>query len=379
MAKATKLPSGAWRVQVSKTVKGVVVRKSFTVHPDDFGGDSRKAKDKAELLARKWRLSKKAENRSKPTLKKAMEQYIDDHKNTISGSTYRGYCQYIKFYDQLLDCNIERIESEDIQRLVNKWSVKLTKKTIKNRLSFLYATLKYFGIENDFDIGLSDSKNPSKKVLAPETDEVKLLFDNAEGSYKAVIALAAFGTLRRGEIAALKQKDIDRENNIISVHADMIETIDESGKPVIIYKNHPKTHSSIRIVELPDFVMELLPVSNDPESFVFEFGLNELTKKFMKLRKKVGLTCSLHSLRHYAASFRSDLQIPAKYIEEAGGWRHDSKVLKQVYDNRLAATSKKYAKLANDFVEENFYRSKDDNNSKKTHKRKMHTKLLTEK
>ena len=69
-----------------------------------------------------------------------MEQYIDEHENTISGSTYRGYCQYIKFFESLLDCNIERIESEDIQRLVNKWSVKLTKKTIKNRHSNSFFT-----------------------------------------------------------------------------------------------------------------------------------------------------------------------------------------------------------------------------------------------
>ena len=44
MATARKLPSGAWRTQASKTIDGRYVRKSFTVHPDECGGDSKKAK-----------------------------------------------------------------------------------------------------------------------------------------------------------------------------------------------------------------------------------------------------------------------------------------------------------------------------------------------
>lgn len=360
MAKATKLPSGAWRVQASKTVNGVTVRKSFTVHPDEFGGGStgsRKAKDKAELLARNWRLSKKVESRSKPILKDALMCYIEDRRNVFSERTYYDYKKMIKFFNPILDINVENLTNEDIQRLVNEWSVRLTKKTINNRLGLLYATLKYLKVDVDFNISLSNSKNPSKIVTSPDTDQVKLLYDNAKGNYKAVIALAAFGTLRCGEIAALKQKDIFREDNSIFVHADMVKAENANGETIIIYKDHPKTNPSVRIVELPDFVIKLLPESDDPESFVFsEYSLYELTNKFTRLRNKLGLKCSLHSLRHYAASFRSDLQIPRKYIEQAGGWQRDSKILQQVYDNKLASSSKKYAKLANDFVEENFHK-----------------------
>ena len=44
MANARKLPSGAWRTQAKKKINGKIVRKSFTVHPDQTKGNSKKAK-----------------------------------------------------------------------------------------------------------------------------------------------------------------------------------------------------------------------------------------------------------------------------------------------------------------------------------------------
>lgn len=56
MASAKKLPSGAWRTQAAKTIGGKKITKSFTVHPKDCGGDSRKAKTQSEMRAREWQL-----------------------------------------------------------------------------------------------------------------------------------------------------------------------------------------------------------------------------------------------------------------------------------------------------------------------------------
>lgn len=358
MASATRLESGSWRAQASKTINGVKVRKSFTVRLNEVGGDWRKAKAKAELLAREWTLNKKAEIYSKPIVKDAMERYIEHRKNVLSERTLYDYMGLIKFFKPIHDINLENLTNEDIQKLVNDWSVKLTKKTITNRLSFLSATLEYFKVDNDFNLSVSETKNPSIPVVSPQTEEVKLLLDNAEGELKAAIALAAFGSLRRGEICALKQKDIFREDCLIYIHADFVQARNEEGESVLIYKDPPKTKNSIRTIELPDFVIDMLPKSDNPESFVFGFTINALESAFRRYRNKLGLSCTIHSLRHFAASFRSDLQIPTKYIEQVGGWKHDSRVLKNVYDNKLLESSKKYNKLANEYVKEVFFAEK---------------------
>ena len=75
MAKAQKLPSGAWRTQVSKKVNNKTIRKSFTVHPKDCGNDSKMAKKLSELYAREWSL-KIEEDELFITVKKAIEDYI---------------------------------------------------------------------------------------------------------------------------------------------------------------------------------------------------------------------------------------------------------------------------------------------------------------
>ena len=81
---------------------------------------------------------------------------------------------------------------------------------------------------------------------------------------------------------------------------------------------------------------------------------NMISHRYEKLRAKLGFSFNFHSLRHFAASFRSDLGIPRKYIEEVGRWESGSVVLERVYDNTLTSTRKKYTQIANRYIEENF-------------------------
>jgi integrase len=79
-----------------------------------------------------------------------------------------------------------------------------------------------------------------------------------------------------------------------------------------------------------------------------------MTDRFRRLSYKLGFNYTLHSLRHFAASFRSDIGIPRKYIEEVGGWENGSAILQRVYDNSLDSSRKKYTQMTNNFIEENF-------------------------
>ncbi|MBQ1292719.1 MAG: tyrosine-type recombinase/integrase [Clostridiales bacterium] len=346
MATARLLPSGAYRTQVKKTINGKVVCKSFTVHPKDCKGNARKAKDQSEMLARQWRLSAEDSEVYGIKVRDALEQYIQDRSKVLSPSTITNYKRLIPLFESVMDICVDEIKTADIQALVNEWSISVRAKTCRNRISFLLSALDYVECDKKFRIRYPNS--PSKEIKAPDTEDVKMLLDNAPDILKPILYLAAFGALRRGEIAALKQKDISRDMCTVHVHADMV--LDGNKW---IYKPFPK-NALAGVVQLPKFIIDLLPCSEDPEAYVFNMNPNMISHRYEKLRAKLGFPFNFHSLRHFAASFRSDLGIPRKYIEEVGRWESGSVVLERVYDNTLTSTRKKYTQIANRYIEENF-------------------------
>lgn len=347
MASAKKLPSGAWRTQATKYINGKRVVKSFTVSPKETRGDWRKAKQQSELMAREWQLAHDYnETYSKP-VRDALEEYIQDRSQVLSPRTIYDYRRIIPFFGSVLDLPVDDMATPQVQALINEWSVSISEKTIRNRISFLLSALDYAG--NDKRFKLRYPQKRAKKILAPDVQDVQRLLDNAPDDFYPILCLAAFEGLRRGEIAALKQKDISRDMCLLSVHADMVKT--EEG---YVYKPFPKTSGSTRTIEIPRSIMGLLPVSEDPEAYVFGVNPNMISHRYDKLKKKCGIDVNFHSLRHFAASFRSDIGVPKKYIEEVGGWRDGSRVLAQVYDNTLTSTRKKYTQMTNRYIEETF-------------------------
>ena len=345
MANARKLPSGAYQTRVTKVINGKKVTKSFTVHPKQCKGDSRKAKDQSEMLARQWRLSAEDSETYGLKIKEALEQYVKDRSKVLSPSTITNYKRLIPLFDSLADICVDDIKTADIQALVNEWSISVRAKTIKNRVSFLLSSLDYVELDRKFRIRYP--KSDSKEIKSPDLDDVQMLLNNAPDDLVPIIYLAAVGGMRRGEISGLKDKDISRDMSTIYVHADMV--LDDH---TWVYKPFTKNAQS-GTVKLSPFIIDMIPVKEDPEAFVFDMNPNMISHRYDKLRKKLGFEYNFHSLGHFAASFRSDLGIPRKYIEETCRWEPGSQVVDRVYDNTLNSSRKKYTQIANKFVEDN--------------------------
>ena len=345
MAKARKLPSGAYQTRVTKVINGKKVTKSFTVHPKQCKGDTRKAKDQSEMLARQWRLSAEDSETYGLKIKEALEQYVKDRSKVLRPSTITNYKRLIPLFDSLADICVDDIKTADIQALVNEWSISVRAKTIKNRVSFLLSSLDY--VECDKKFRIRYPKSDSKEIKSPDLDDVQMLLNNAPADLVPIIYLAAVGGMRRGEISGLKGKDISRDMSTIYVHADMV--LDDH---TWVYKPFTKNAQS-GTVKLSPFIIDMIPVKEDPEAFVFDMNPNMISHRYDKLRKKLGFEYNFHSLRHFAASFRSDLGIPRKYIEETCRWEPGSQVVDRVYDNTLNSSRKKYTQIANKFVEDN--------------------------
>lgn len=346
MATARKLPSGAWRTQASKTIDGRYVRKSFTVHPDECGGDSKKAKALSEKIARDWVLNTETEQNF-TTVSRAIDLYIKDRSSVLSPSTIADYERMPKHFERLLPLDANDITAQDIQATINDMAVNgLNARTIKNRVFFLVSALNYVGVDKKFKLRFPSQIKPN--LAPPEPTEFKRLLEMATDEEKLTIILAGLYTLRRGEIAGLCGEDLLWDLNSIYVHTSRVQ----NDKKEWIRRDMPKNLNSVRVIQIDPEIMQLFPKVG-PKEYVISLNPNEITKHFIRLRKKACVDCRFHDLRKYAASIRAEM-MPSKYVEKAGGWRKGSTVLSTIYDKPFKEKESEYAKKFNQAVVEEY-------------------------
>lgn len=335
MAKAKKLPSGNWRVRVYShtSADGKKHYESFTAS----------TKQEAEMLAAKFANTKERRLTNDLSLAEAIDGYITAKTNVLSPSTIRSYRNMqAKYYGDIGKLRIKRITSEDAQTFISQMATKYSAKTVKNAYALLTASMAFY--EPDVKLRVSLPTAIKKTPNAPNNDDIIMLYSMASDWLRKCILLAAFGSLRRGEIASLKYGDV--KGNTLFIHSDMV--MDESDKWV--YKEIPKNQSSVRIVRLPHKVIEMLG-QGAPDEYIIKYNPNTISKMFIKLRNRAGVDIRFHDLRHYYASIGVVLNIPDVYMADFGGWRHDSNVLKSVYQGGITDVAEGYSKQMTDYFE----------------------------
>lgn len=337
MAKARKLPSGKWNCCVYSHTD-----KDGKKHYASFTADT---KQEAQRQAATFQVNKKNEDRPQEILiGKAIEKYIDSKSNILSPSTIKEYKRYTKYYIPLSNIKVGALSSVDIQDFVNDISVGKNPKTVRNIYSLLISAVRLYSDRN-FHVTLPQKKIPERNI--PTDKDVKNLIENANPTLKLAIILGSQG-LRRGEIAALRFKDVLSDFNAIYIHADMV--LGENGW---VYKEIPKTSSSTRRIVLPKQIISMMEKGErNDDDYVLGVLPSTITSDFINLRNKLGLKCRFHDLRHYAASILHSIGVPDVYIMERNGWSSDG-VLKSVYRNSLSDKSAHFTSIANDYFEKN--------------------------
>lgn len=342
MAKAKQLASGSWRVQVKKKIDGKTVVKSFTVSPKDCGGDWRKARDKAELMAREWRLSAE-DNSQRITVKQALDAYIEGKKAVWSPSSYRDYKNMPKHFESLWDMDIKDVDDAALQGLINQFSLKgLSHKTMVIRHNFITAALSFAKIDRTFQVYIPPTLHP--ELSPPQPSEMKRLLALASPEEKLTIILAGLYTLRRGEIGGLCGEDLLWDMHSIYVHTSRVKDVDKQW----IRRPMPKNLKSVRRIEIDPEIMALFPKVG-PKEYVISMNPDMITHHFERLRKRAGATCRFHDLRKYAASIRSEI-MPGKYIEADGGWANDSRIMEDIYNKPFREKRKLYSQKLNEQI-----------------------------
>lgn len=220
---------------------------------------------------------------------------------------------------------IKDIASKDVQKFLNHLSKQgLAQKTIKNHLIVLNQIFIYAGIEES-DIVYNSKyvkvpKGSGKTTRPPATpDEERVILDSDHPWLFPVIALLT--GLRKGEILALQWKDIDFEQNIISITKE-VEHI--NNRPHI---KEPKTENGIRIVPLLNNLKKRLePHIGDPDHYLFsdDGGISPLRKQrynvlYAKYQRDVGIDCTAHQLRHSYATIAVEENAGVKELQNALG------------------------------------------------------------
>lgn len=337
MPKAKRLPSGSYRTQVyaGKDETGKKFYESFTAST---------AKE-SELLAAQFKASINRRKQGDLTVGEAIDGYISAKEAVLSPKTAREYKSMARnHYDPIRHKIIRKLTSEDLQIYISSLVGKKNPKTIANIYGLLSASLALYAPDLSFRVSLP--KKVKKKQTAPSDEEIQLLYKESNDIMKICIALAAFGSCRRGEICAIKYKDVTKTG--VQIHSDMVQNSDNQW----ILKEIPKTSESYRFVRLPQKILALIG-TGDPNALIIPCNPSAMSHRFEHIRDRLGLHhVRFHDLRHYFASIAAVLGIPETYIADFGGWRQDSPVLKEVYQNKIIPIADRYAgKLMDHFDE----------------------------
>lgn len=332
MAKAKKLPSGSWRVQVFdyKDVDGKNHYKSFT------GATKREA----EFIAAEWAAGKAGAQADNITLYDAVTRYIDSKRDVLSPGTILGYEKMQRnYFRDIGTTKLNELNNTALQIWVSNLSKTLSPKTVRNAHGLLSSTIDIFAPDFRIKTTLPARKKPD--LYTPSDTDVKMLLKQIQGTeLEIAVLLAAFGPLRRGEICALTANDI--HNNFVDVNKSMV-----MGPDRMWHIKQPKTYGSYRKVEFPSFVIEKIKGIDDR---IIKATPDQISGQFKRAIISAGLPhFRFHDLRHYAASIMHAIGVPDQYILQRGGWASDN-VMKTVYRNVIdLETTKQNRKINRHF------------------------------
>lgn len=272
------------------------------------------------------------------TFYEACLAYIDARSNTCSPKTIKEFLGYSERFSEALKRKpIDNVTQNDVQKEVNLLSARLAPKTVKNYYGVISSVLGSFC--PDLRLSVNLPKQPYKAPYVPRTEDVDKLLAVAKNTPYEVPILLGLCSMRRGEICALTEDDIDFENGIIRITKDMV--LDKDNKWVI---KQPKTVQSIRNLKVPDMVMDAIKRNG-----LYKGHPGNISDWMSRQEKKYGIPhFSLHKTRHYFASKSHDAGVSDADIMNTAGWATPNVMIKH-YRGAMHDSSKAINAVLKDF------------------------------
>lgn len=264
------------------------------------------------------------------------EEWFEEYaKLNLRSTTYERMLQLRKrVYNAIGHLRMDKITARQLQSFINslakdganeKTGKPLAQKAIRHNLSFISDVFSY-AVKMDL---LSD--NPCRKVTIPKgevkekqiysQEEMAHLLTAIQGEplkYKAFFFLIAYSGFRRSEMLGLEWKDVDFENDIITIKRTSNYTAERGT-----YTDTTKTKRSQRVLKISPYIMEILKeykLEQDEDALQIGSKWVETDRLFVKWNgepmnnqtpygwlkefcENNGLPFyGIHSFRHFAAS-----------------------------------------------------------------------------
>lgn len=325
MAKAKKLPSGNWNIQVFdfKDASGKIYRKSFTAP----------TKAKAELLAAQFMEQKPRRRRViDMTVADAIARYIE-LSAVLSPSTTNGYKHALTDgFADIMNTRVYALTDMRMQEAINKEARRqvrghqISAKTVRNEYGLISAALKTVcGVT--FTVKLP-TYQPHKKQFPPVSAVLQAIKDT---DIELPCLLAIWRSLRASEVRGLMYSDI--HGDIITINRVVVD----AGGPVV--KPYAKTDASLRSFPVPPYMRKLIIedarymeyLISGKDDYICPMSHTALYYRWNRICQQNGFEITFHDLRHMNASILLNvLRMPEKVVQEQGGWKTPH-IMKSVY------------------------------------------------
>lgn len=249
-------------------------------------------------------------NQSSITFVEMAQMFLDKYaKNNLSDTTVINYkCQLNKYIlDELGKFKLNRLKRLHIQDFANKLyeEYNLSSKTIKNYInlisSILEKAIEWNYINENVATNINIPKNynkPKKEQEIYNNEEIKLLFkalENESEPFKTMVYVSFYTGARRGEVLALRWKDIDFEKNIINIIQNKIRKVD--GTKIKETKNK-RSRSFVAPKILMSKLQDIYDNQNK-DDLIFNYYPATYTRMWQEFIKRNNLKyITLHDLRH---------------------------------------------------------------------------------
>ena len=224
---------------------------------------------------------------------------------------YRRYVGIAKEYFGSKDVrDLRKLDITNYQSYVRK-NNNFGDKTLKNCLDIFKTFLRY--VRDDLELKIIVPSFPEIELLEPKTtwltpETQKIVFGNVPDADKPIIAFLMLSGCRTGEARALKVRDIDIVNKLITISATFSGSVYRQKR-----KGRGAKKSTIPIhAEVYEFIKHRVE-NNLPEAFVFvsDTGRHYSAAKFYRMwdavREKSGLDKSIRLYDAARHSFASQL------------------------------------------------------------------------
>ena len=273
------------------------------------------------------------------TLEDLALTWLQGRYGMIKKSTYSGYYYCIKMHilPYFGTMSLTELNGEAVLAFMENIQQKgLANSTVRSVLVVFKSIMKY-GVQTNLIrreilvyCTVSCRRTESRALMIQETLEMKEYLLEKDTIFSLAILLCRGTGIRIGELCGLKWEDIDFTSNTISIRRTISRIPNPDpleGQPrTVLYIRTPKSHTSMREIPIPQYLVQPLQNKRKEKSQYILTGNEMCTeprnvqKKFKTILRHCNMEdCNFHAMRHGFATACLEKGIDCKTVSSILG------------------------------------------------------------